>query len=146
MVLMLGLALVPPSIEDRSDRLLIGGMVHGDVEQVTRGSGLQAAKLMDQGLAGCPREGCADDVCVDDIREGVASLRKPTDVILQGLVGLLLTALEVPRVSRADVRPLEIPDEEPLEVRPITDAIMRKEFEPCSNMFPTQIGRYWMMK
>ena len=33
------------------------------------GSELQAAKLMDQGLVGCPREECADDVHVDDIRE-----------------------------------------------------------------------------
>ena len=58
---------------------------------------------MDQGLAGHPREECADDVCVDDIKEGVASLVEPVDVIPQGLAGLLLTALEVPGVSWADV-------------------------------------------
>ena len=50
MILALGLALFLASIEDRSDRLLAGGMVRGDVEQVTGGSGLQTAKLMDQGL------------------------------------------------------------------------------------------------
>ena len=54
MVLALGLALVLASVEDHSDRLLIRGVVHGDVEQVAGGTGLQAAKLMDQGLAGCP--------------------------------------------------------------------------------------------
>ena len=43
--------------------------------------GLQAAKLVDQGLVGRPREECADDVRVDDIREGVASLGEHTDVI-----------------------------------------------------------------
>ena len=43
--------------------------------------GLQAAKLVYQGLAGCPKEECADDVGVDDIREGVASLGEPVDVI-----------------------------------------------------------------
>ena len=48
----------------------------------------------------------------------------------------MLAALEVLRVSRADIRPLEIPDEDPLEVRPVTDAVMREEFEPCSDMFP----------
>ena len=53
------------------------------------------------------------------------------DVILQGLVGLLLVALEVPGVPRADIRPLEVPDEDPLEVCPVTDAVM-----PRSNMFP----------
>ena len=72
MVLMLGLAFVPASIEDHSDRLLARGVVRGDVEQVMGGTGLQAAKLVDQGLAGCPREECADDVRVDDIRKGVA--------------------------------------------------------------------------
>ena len=101
---------------------------------------------MDQGLAGCPREECADDVRVDDIRKGVALLQEPTDVIPQGLVGLLLAALEVSGVPRADIRPLEVLDEDPLEVRPVTDAVVREEFEPRSNMSPTQMGRYWMMK
>ena len=61
---------------------------------------------------------------------------EPTDVIPQGLAGLLLTALEVPGVSRADVHPLEIPNEDPLKVHPVMDAVVRKEFEPCPNMFP----------
>ena len=56
-----------------TDCLLAEGMVSGDVKQVAGGTGLQAAKLVDQGLAGCPGEECADDVCVDDIRKGVAS-------------------------------------------------------------------------
>ena len=77
----LGLAFVPATIEDCSDHLLTGGVVSGDVEQVAGGTGLQAAKLVDQGLAGRPREECADDVRIDDIREGVASLGEPADVI-----------------------------------------------------------------
>ena len=40
-----------------------------------------------------------------------------------------------------DVCPLEIPDEDPLEVRPVADAVMWKEFEPCSNMFPHANGK-----
>ena len=83
---------------------------------------------MDQGLAGRPGEECADDVRVDDIRKGVASLGEPTDVVPQGLIGLLLATLEVPGVSRADIRPLEILDEDPLEVRPVVDAVVWKEF------------------
>ena len=51
------------------------------------GTGFQAAKLVDQGVTICPREESIDDVCVDDIREGVASLGEPTDVIPQGLTG-----------------------------------------------------------
>ena len=61
---------------------------------------------------------------------------EPTNVIPQGLVGLLLATLEVPRVPREDVRPLEVSNKDPLEVRPVADAVMREEFEPCSNMFP----------
>ena len=81
MVLTLGLALVLASIEDRSDRLLARGVVRGDVEQVAGGTGLQAAKLVDQGLTGRPREECADDVRIDDIRKGVALFGEPMDVI-----------------------------------------------------------------
>ena len=56
-------------------------MVSGNVEQVTGGTGFQEAKLANQGLTVCPREECADDVCVDDIREGVTSLGESMDVI-----------------------------------------------------------------
>ena len=103
MVHALGLAFVPTSVEDRSDLLLAGGVVSGDVEQVVGGTGLQAAKLINQRLAGRPGEKCADDIRVDDIREGVASLGEPMDVIPQGLAGLLLATLEVPGVSRVDI-------------------------------------------
>ena len=40
LVLALGLAFVPAPVENRSDRLLAGGVVSGDIEQVTGGSGL----------------------------------------------------------------------------------------------------------
>ena len=53
---------------------------------------------------------------------------------------LLLATLEVPGVSRADICPLEISDEDPLEVRPVMDTIVREEFEPCLNMFPHADG------
>ena len=47
MVLTLGLAFVSASVEDRSYRLLIGGVVCGDVEQVEGGMGLHTAELVD---------------------------------------------------------------------------------------------------
>ena len=40
----------------------------------------------------------------------------------------------------ADIRPLEISDEDPLEVRPVVDAVMREEFKSCLNMFPHTDG------
>ena len=73
LVLMLGLAPASATAKDCSDHLLAGGMVRGDVEQVTGGMGLQTAKLVDQGLTGCPEEERADDVRVNDIRKRVAS-------------------------------------------------------------------------
>ena len=48
----------------------------------------------------------------------------------------MLAALEVLGFTRADIRPLEISNKDPLEVHPVADAIMREKFEPCSNMFP----------
>ena len=68
-------------------------------------------------------------------------MRKPTDIILQGFAGLLLTALEVPGVSQVDVRPLEIPDEDPLEVCPVAYAVVWKEFKPRPDMFPHANGK-----
>ena len=39
-----------------------------------------------------------------------------------------------------DICPLEISDKDLLEIRPVTDAVGRKEFEPCSNMLPHADG------
>ena len=47
-----------------------------------------------------------------------------------------MIALEVPGVSQVDVGPLEIPDEDPLEVCLVMDVVMREEFKPCPNMSP----------
>ena len=35
-----------------------------------------------------------------------------------------------------NIRPLEISDEDPLEVLPVTDAVVWEEFEPRPIMFP----------
>ena len=53
----------------------------------------------------------------------------------------MLAALEVLGVPRVDIWPLEISNEDPLEVRPVADAVMREEFEPCSDMFPHANGK-----
>ena len=39
-----------------------------------------------------------------------------------------------------DICPLEIADEDPLEIHPVADAVGQKEFEPCSNMLPHANG------
>ena len=47
LILMLGLAFVLGSIEDRSNRLLTRGVVCGNIKQVAGGMGLQTPKLVD---------------------------------------------------------------------------------------------------
>ena len=39
-----------------------------------------------------------------------------------------------------DIRPLEISNKDPLEVRLVVDAIMQEEFKPSLNMFPHADG------
>ena len=39
-----------------------------------------------------------------------------------------------------DIHPLEISNKDPLEVRPVADAVVREEFKPCSNIFPHANG------
>jgi len=69
MVVALGLASVPTTTKDHPDRLLAGGVVCGDVKQVSGGMGLHTAKLVDQRLADCPREERTDGIRIDDIRK-----------------------------------------------------------------------------
>jgi hypothetical protein len=38
------------------------------------------------------------------------------------------------------IHPLEVPDEDLLELRPTMDAVGRQEFEPCANMLPDTDG------
>ena len=35
-----------------------------------------------------------------------------------------------------DIHPLENPNEDPLEICPVMDAVRQEEFEPCSNILP----------
>jgi hypothetical protein len=77
------------------------------------------------GLASCPREERADDVCVDDVREGIALFRELANVVPHGLTRFRFAALEVPGVSKAHVRPLEIPKKELFELCLPSDAVGR---------------------
>ena len=52
----------------------------------------------------------------------------------------MLATLEILGIPKMDIRPLEIPDEDPLEVRLVTDVVGRKQFEPCPNMLPHADG------
>ena len=57
------------AFENGPDRLLAGGMVGGDLQELVRSTRLLAPHFMDQDLAVRPAEECADDVGVDDTRQ-----------------------------------------------------------------------------
>ena len=48
-----------------------------------------------------------DDVGIDDARQLVALLGEAPDVVAQGLAGLLLAILEVPRIARSAQFPMK---------------------------------------
>ena len=95
------------TLEDGPDLCLAGGMAGGDL----------------QGLAVRPAEERADDVGVDDTWECVALLGEVPDVVTQGLTGLLLAVLVIPRITRTHVRALKVADEHFPEVCPATDGV-----------------------
>ena len=51
-----------------------------------------------------------------------------------------MATLEVLGIPRTDIRPLEVLDEDPLEVRLVVDVVGRKKFEPCPNKLPYADG------
>ena len=63
------------------------------------------------------------------------------NVVPEGLARLLLAALEIPGVTRADLRALEVADEH-LSEPPIESA--GKNSSQAQTLSPRQMGRYWM--
>jgi hypothetical protein len=55
-------------VEDRPDRLLAGGVVRGNVQDLAGGAWLSTDELVNEGLAGGSSEERADNVCINDIR------------------------------------------------------------------------------
>jgi len=75
------------------------------------------------------------DVGVDDSRQRVALLGEAPDVVAQGLTGLLLAALEVPRVARPHIRALKVADEDLVEICPTADGVGGQEVQPGADVF-----------
>ena len=71
-----------------------------------------------------------DDVGVGDAGELSALLGETTNVVAQGLVGLLMAPLEIPRIPRMHVRALEVAHEGRDQVGPVVDLVGRKMLEP----------------
>ena len=107
-------------------------MASGNVEELLGGSQALMSQLMNQRLTGGPRQESSYNVSVSDVRQLVALLREALDVPMEGFSGLLLIVFEIPGVPRMLVHALEVPHEDPFQVRPTLDSIGQKVFQPCS--------------
>jgi hypothetical protein len=122
--------------KNSTNGLLIGGVVSRDAQKLTSGARLLTSQFLIQHLAAGPGEEGAGHVGVDDVRERVALFGKAPDIVPEGLAELLLAALEVPRVARANVSALEVSDEKLPEVGPAAIRVSRQELEPGTNIVP----------
>ena len=88
------------------------------------------AKHMDERLVGHATDQYIDDVSVGDVGELIVLLGETLDVLLEGLVGPLPVAAEVPQVPRPSVHTLEVADEDLTEIAPAADAAKIELLEP----------------
>ena len=120
------------ALKDGPDRLLAGGMIGGDLQELVRGARLLAPQFVDQGLAVRPAEERTNDVGIDDALQRAALLGEASDVVAQRLAAFLLAVLKVPRIARAYVRALKVADEHFSEICPATNGVTR-----CGRSLPS---------
>jgi hypothetical protein len=106
------------------------------------GAWLPGAELVNEGLAGGPREERTDNICVDDVSEGIALLRELVYVVPEGFARLLFAALEVLGISRAHICPLEVLNKDLFELAKLRMVLGSKNLSHARTYSPTQMGRY----
>jgi hypothetical protein len=79
------------------------------------------------------REKSYDDIGVGDVGKLSALFGETSNIVMEGLVWLLFTASEVPRVTRAYIGPLEVPLKHLHQVVPVMDLSRWEVLEPCSS-------------
>ena len=87
------LCLALEAVEDRSDRLLARGVAGGDVKELFGDSQALTSQLVNQGLAGGPRQVSTYDVGVGDVGQLIALPGEAPDVLTKSFPGLLSTFL-----------------------------------------------------
>jgi len=112
-------------------------MAGGDVQELLGGSWALASQLMNQRLTRSPGQEGSYNIGVGDVRELVALQGEASDVLTEGLTGLLMAVLEVPWVPRVFVHALEVPYEDLLQIHTTLDCVGRQVFQPC----PSRIGQ-----
>ena len=80
-------------------------MAGGDVEELLGGSRALTSQLVNQGLAGGPRQEGSYDVGIGDVRQLVALPGEAPDVPTKSFPGLLSVVFEIPWVPRTLVVP-----------------------------------------
>jgi hypothetical protein len=122
------LALLP--IEDGPHRLLAGGKAGGDVEQLVRVNGWTAPELAHEVSARRALEEGVHDLGLGHARELRAVLGEVLYEVLEQLAGLLGARAQIPGVSRAYVRALEVPHEGADQVIPVVNLTGQLVLEP----------------
>ena len=107
-------------------------MAGGDVEELLGGLQALTSQLVNQGLAGGPRQEGSYDVVAGDVGQLVALLGDAPNVPTKSFHGLLSVVFEIPWVPRARVCALEVFHEDLFQVHPTLDSVGRKMFQPCS--------------
>jgi hypothetical protein len=118
--------------EDGFDHLLTRGELGGDVHQFACAGGSLAPQFAHQVSASGAGEESPDDIRVGNVGQLGALLRKPPDVLSEGLPWLLAAASEIPRVPRAHVRALEVSCESLDQIIPVGDLHRRQMLQPGS--------------
>jgi hypothetical protein len=113
-------------MEDGSHCLLAGGKVGGNVQELPSCAWALVSQLLDQLLAGGPREECSDDISVSNIGQLGALPREVPNVLAESLIWLLAVDPKVLGVARAHIGALEVPHENLHEVSLVVDAVGRE--------------------
>jgi hypothetical protein len=131
--LVLVLPLVLVTTKDGTNHLLASGIVGDDVHQFIGSGGGVVAQLSDKLFASGSREESHDDVRIGDVGKLSALFGETPDIVMERLVRLLFTTLEVPTVARAHVGPLEVSLKHSHQIIPVVDLSKWEILEPCSS-------------
>jgi hypothetical protein len=137
------LALLP--VEDCPHSHFARGEAGGDVEQLVRISWRAAPELAHEVPARGSLEEGMHDFGLRHAWELRAALGKASYEVAERLTGLLSACAQIPGVSRAHVRALEVPHEGADQVVPVVDLAGRQVLEPRPPRVAEVQGRLRMM-
>jgi hypothetical protein len=112
------------------DRLLTGGILGGNIQELPRRAWGLAVKHVDKSLAGHAIDEGVDDISIGDVGELIVLLGEALNVLREGLVSPLPIIVEIPGVPWAGVGALKLADEDRAEIAPTTDATRLELLKP----------------